>query len=63
MNDTPKQARSYYKTGPRVPASPVQSKAFERWFPWGSELRPWPGELEYLGQVSNRMRGTSRDDH
>jgi hypothetical protein len=23
-------------------------RAYDRYFAWGSELRPWPGEIEYL---------------
>jgi hypothetical protein len=26
--------------------------SLNRYFPWGSELRPWPGELEYLNGVT-----------
>lgn len=29
--------------------------SINRYFAWGSELRPWPGELEYLSGVTLRM--------
>lgn len=41
--------RDYYASGPRVePWRPL-----DRYWAWGSEIRPKPGELEYLYGYSN----------
>ena len=49
---TPKRAwanASVHKSIPRAPMNRGTGLAsLNRYFAWGSELRPWPGELEYL---------------
>ena len=36
--------------------------SLNRYFAWGSELRPWPGELEYLGGAELRQASRTAFD-
>jgi hypothetical protein len=35
--------------------------SLNRYFAWGSELRPWPGELEYLGWAAYGRQNSGSD--